>query len=917
AEAAPRSPQAEPDPFAAPASEAKGDPFAAPASEAKGDPFAAPASEAKGDPFAPPEVPASPDPFAEPAREEPAGRGPAPEPEAPAATAPDPFAAADLGAEAEPPTAEPAADVAVGGGASESVDAVLGMLREQGLFEPPSGEAAQWAGRAEVKKGKKGSGTSIGLWLGIAWVLAIGLAVGGWFGWQAWVDHRHAQAAALVAQATEEAYRGDHADLVDAERHLREARALDAHDRSGPTLLLFVHSQLALEDGAFEAGFMRPSLARAERLQQEEENAELAAYLDAARAVVAAAEGGHEEARTRIGQALEARPRDPAILYLAGRLEQRLGGDDALEHLEAATQGEAELNAARVALAEARYDQGQAEEALALLDEILASDDDHLRATLWRAYMTSDTTEPAEGLATLGALEEDLEQHGAPTDQVLHALTRSRLLRRQGETEAAGQAVDAALQAGATEPRLLALVASEGRRSGRMLRAEQAARTAVNGAPSNPEFRKLLAEIQIARRNGRAALGTLQELPDDDPDVLEMRAEAALLLGSEEALTTAAEGLDAYVEAHEDASIAVRALRIRMHARAGEAREMLSEARALVREAPGDPHASMALGETALRLYDAETAVESLASVVQASPDDAEGHYLLGRAHRMAGAAEEAEESLRRAVELTPEHTEARLALGGLLLDMGQFEEADELYRDLAQSAGVASGQALTVAGRLGRVEALIGLDRLDDAQVQLEALQESARETPSARITAARLKLAQGQAGDALSQLRPLARGETPSASVLALYGDALLAAGQGEAAAQAYEQALEADAGSPEALLGQAAMAARSERGDDALELLERVGRVLEVRIRPPALHARMHLLVGRAHLAEGHDEAAREALRRAAEIETAPPAVHFWLGEALAGDNSPDARAAYERYLELAPEGDYAARARRAIR
>ena len=285
----------------------------------------------------------------------------------------------------------------------------------------------------------------------------------------------------------------------------------------------------------------------------------------------------------------------------------------------------------------------------------------------------------------------------------------------------------------------------------------------------------------------------------------------------------------------------------------------------------------------------------------------------------MGGDAEGAETALRRAVELVPEHTEARLALGGLLLDTGQYQAADELYTELARSGRVSGGQSVTIAGRLGRVESLIGLGRLDDAQVQLEGLRDDDRETPSARMTAAGLALAQGRAGEALTQIRAMATAEGAGATVLARYADALLAAGQAEPAAEAYVAALADDAGSPEALIGQADLAVRSSRSDDALEALTRVERSLESRIRPPAFRARYDLLAGRAHILSGASgmEAARTALRRAVASEAAPPAAHFFLGEALAGSNSPEARAAYERYLQLAPEGEYAARARRAIR
>jgi plasmid stability protein len=80
-----------------------------------------------------------------------------------------------------------------------------------------------------------------------------------------------------------------------------------------------------------------------------------------------------------------------------------------------------------------------------------------------------------------------------------------------------------------------------------------------------------------------------------------------------------------------------------------------------------------------------------------------------------------------------------------------------------------------------------------------------------------------------------------------------------------------------------------------------------------------ATMHLLRGRAALQAGRSrrEEARTALREAVAIEGVPPEAWFWLGEALSGENAPESRAAYEKYIELDPDGPYASRARRAVR
>ncbi len=879
-------------------------------------PAAPPPERAKRPPFDPPA-----DDLREPARREPT---PVTAPPSPVPAPPHPPAADDLDehfpqafaealdedetSEAAPP--EEAPDVTGGeqAGQEEDVDGVLRMLEREGIFEAPTGAAAQWATRKEAAR----SATRIGRVLLGAWVAALLLAAGGWFGWQKWVEHRHQEAARLVEEAGAKALEGDHADLVDAERNLRVARDLDPHTAVGPAEMIFVHAQRALEDGAFEPGYLRPSIRRGERMEVE------AGRVNAANAVLAAAEGDMDGAREQLRAALEASPEDAAVLYIAGRIKQRLGADDALDDLAGAIEKEPALSAAAIALAEARADEGRRDEAIELLDGVLGRTPDHLRATLWKVFVTADEADPAEGLARVDGLGERLEV-GAPTDRVLAELTRARLLRRQGQVERAAEAVDRAGEAGATEPRLLALVASEAKAVNRLSLAQAAATNAVAGAPTNADFRKLLAQILIDRRDGVRALRTLGAMSMDDPEVLRMSAEAALIVGTGEALAAAAEALNGYLEGNEEASVEMRALRIRALVALGQGREVLGEARQLASDAPGDPLASRALGEAALAAYEPRIATEALSRLVQSAPDDPDGHYLLGRAQRLGSDADEAERSFRRALEILPEHTDARLALGRLLLDGGKYAEADELYQELARQSGIASGAATALLGRLGRVEALLGLGRVDDASVQMESVRSQDRETMLARIAAAQLALAKNQPGEAVGQLRPLAESERPPADVVALFGDALFEAGEVDAANQQYERALEIDRGLPEALLGKAKVAVRAENERDARAYLDDVAESLGRRIRPPRMRATMHLLRGRSFLQDGRSgrDAARRALREAVQIDGVPAEAWFWLGEALSGDNAPESREAYQRYLELAPEGAYASRAQRALR
>lgn len=810
------------------------------------------------------------------------------------------------------PAPAPQRDIAGGerAGRSEDVDAILTMLRQERLFEPPDEDAASvaWAARKDAPK----TGTKIGVPLAVLGVLVVGLAVGGWFGYQAWVAHQDEQAATLVAEATTLAARGTHEALVDAERMLRQARELSPTGDAGPNVLLFVHTQRALEDGAFEPGFLQPTVDRATRAGL------TGPRVDVANAIVAYARGAGDEGDAKLQAAVSGGAEDAAVLYAIGRLEQRLGRDTATEHLEAALAKDGTLASAAIALAEGSTDAGQPEQALERLESLLTQHPDHLRASLWIGFLKSSDDDPEPALARVAGYTDRLER-GAPADLVLHALTRAQLLRRLGRTEEAREALTLASASGATEPRLQALLAAAAQSSGDLARAQQAAMAAVASAPAIVEYRKLLAEILVARRDGVRALRTLAALSADDPEVLALSARAALIVGTEDALQATAEALDAHLEQNaEDASVEMRSLRVRVGVRLGTATEMLEVARRLARDAPGDPEVGLAVAEAALEARDARLATETLERVVQASPDDAEAHFLLGRAKRMGGDGEGSEAALRRAIDLQPTHGEAQVMLGFLLLDLGRYAEADTLYQELGARVGQSgSGRSYSLVGRLGRIDALRGLGRLDDAGVQAESLRDADRESMSAKLVLARLALANGRPGEALPVLRPLASAEEAGPDVIALYGDALYAAGETAVAAETYERALAIDPAHPESLVGFATVLVRGEKWRDAVDVIARAKTSLDGRIRPPALRARALVLAGRVGLERSERDAALRDLRAASELEGAPAEAWFYLGEALAGRDSPDARAAYETYLERAPNGPLASRARRAIR
>jgi predicted Zn-dependent protease len=817
-------------------------------------------------------------------------------------------------------------------GAEEDVDGVLGMLRREGLFEEPAeGVPPGWAAAPRpVDRTRTRSAFAL------AWGVALLSVAGAFFAWHRYVAGRHAEAAVLREQARVAALSGSHEDLVGAERALRLARDLDPNDLEGPGLLLFVHAERALEDGEFEAAYLRPSIARAERMGAD------AAMAQAARAVLTAADRDHASARKHLEEALAEGEADPRLQYLAGRLGQRLGEEGAAARLAAAFEAEPRLVPAALALVELRADEGRADEARELLEKVLGENGDHLRARIWQLLLSADDREPAAGLADVRRLEDTVDDKGATTDRLLLELVRASFHRRAGREDEARAAVAAAAEAGASEPRLLARLAEASVSLGRLREAEAAATRAVAGAPQNADFRKLLAEVLLARRDGVGALRTLGALSMDDPAVLRMSAQGALLSGQREAQDRAQEALDQHLAAlgaesddgdradtdadpDADPPVDLVALSLRLRLAREGAGAVASEARRLARAHPESASALLVHGEAALGQGRAREAIEVLEGAVEAAPDEADPHLFLGRAQRLAGRYEEAEKSLRAARERAPQHLDAGLALGRLLLDGGRFEEADALYQELAGQAGGVEGATATYLGRLGRVEALVGRGVLDQGALVLQQLSDEERKRPSAKVAGARLALAEDEPERAVELLTSVAdQGEGGvSTVVVSLLGEALLRAGRPEPARAAFERALAADGGLPEALVGLAEveLAERDPDPDRALERAEAALAALENRLRPPRFRARVLTAIGAAHLADGrrHASDALPPLREAAAVQGVPAAVHFHLGRALEWTGAPadEAQEAYARYLVLEPEGRYARAAKRATR
>jgi tetratricopeptide (TPR) repeat protein len=133
---------------------------------------------------------------------------------------------------------------------------------------------------------------------------------------------------------------------------------------------------------------------------------------------------------------------------------------------------------------------------------------------------------------------------------------------------------------------------------------------------------------------------------------------------------------------------------------------------------------------------------------------------------------------------------------------------------------------------------------------------------------------------------------------------------------AASYYRRALEIDPDYAPALVGMGRGILRAEKYEEAMTNATRALQLARGVDARPGLEAEAIYQMGRVHLERGKRETARQLLRQAISLDGVPAEAWFYLGEALATDNSPAARRAYEKYLKLVPTGSLADRARRAI-
>jgi hypothetical protein len=107
----------------------------------------------------------------------------------------------------------------------------------------------------------------------------------------------------------------------------------------------------------------------------------------------------------------------------------------------------------------------------------------------------------------------------------------------------------------------------------------------------------------------------------------------------------------------------------------------------------------------------------------------------------------------------------------------------------------------------------------------------------------------------------------------------------------------------------------ALRAEKTSQASELAARAEAALRTRVRPPRVHAALLLTQAKIEIQSQEFSSAKEKLARAVSLAGVPAEAYFWYAETLAKTKTAGASDNYGKYLELAPNGYFASRAKKA--
>ena len=773
------------------------------------------------------------------------------------------------------------------------------------------------------------------LLVGAAGVLVISLAAG--LGIRAW--RGHAEAARRRDLASKQMATGNLPGFLAAERAYEQVLAAYPEDPEALAGRALIRAGSLYEFDEAERD-VRGAIDAARKRQNARSEALVAAadvYLQLANGDAEAAEKSAREAATRHED-------DALLAYLVGRA-QLLRGDAraASDSFRTALKRDPHNIFALYGLGLAEAGMGEAQGALSAYDRALYENAGHIATIIAKAWLRVQRGRDLLDAETdLVAVAEKFRGQASRAQVAWAELALAELYAQKGDVNRARAALDEARSSGPERSSTFWEEAARAAlKSYDVGGAKKDAQRAIGLAGAAPGPHLALAAALLEEGNAEAALSELAgTAARETPDVLVLRARARLALGRIEA-----------------------------------ARQDLDQAAA---KAPDLPEVALTRARVDLADHNAARAIQTLKRLSDQLPGRADVMEVLGIALSSRGDAG-AKNALEKAVALNSHAFAARVELAKLLKKEGKpsdaalrLEEAIAVHVDPTAERELAEllFDAGDLLGAQKAMDVVLGGPAQPDGPTLLLAGKIAASSgEPSAAERLLSQALSKGAKASRVNKVRAYAylnAGKYKDAVGPAL--QAVLANGDDGEARALYVMAIEG-AGRPararlflsdsfkrkqlngrfDLVYALAQIGVKEERPD--VRLLERVARLAKVAKKPPRVVADVLQMLGSAYYQQGEAghagaafsmalqtnknnaranyfeglmlsesgqvEEARKAFERATNCRPRVPPAFFYLGNLRqkAGDKA-GARKAYDEYLALDPDGDYAEDARKEL-
>ncbi len=265
----------------------------------------------------------------------------------------------------------------------------------------------------------------------------------------------------------------------------------------------------------------------------------------------------------------------------------------------------------------------------------------------------------------------------APTRWELH-LQLAILQLRTGQPDAAEASFKKVIELNPNATQSYVLLGNYYQTNSRFSDAEQQFRKAMEIDPKSPDPRAALARLYLAEGKKAGAEEILEQAKRDFPD----NSAAYRLLGDFYFTTgdlekAAAEYSALYQEHPKDMEVEKNYIQLLIQAkRFPEARKLNDE---ILKTNPNDDDALVCQSQMQISDGDANGAAQRLQTVVKNAPKNSQAHYVLGVAFEKLGDLKSAEGEWREALRLRPDFLDAQRALANAAMrqgDMGALQEA-------------------------------------------------------------------------------------------------------------------------------------------------------------------------------------------------------------------------------------------------